>query len=101
MAFPRVPDREMAVVFKMHVGLTRDNKVVLDSDTVENVLGDIPHRRCVEVIAAMAQEFMQKILDHHFGDSADMSSDEVKQYLDSLVPDDLSFFDREVDISDE
>lgn len=102
MAFPRVPDREMAVIYKLQVGLTRSGEAVLEGDIVENVLGDVPHKACLRAFATLAKLMLEEMLTKHFGEES--TEEEVQAYFKQKAGEedlDLSFFDREVEISDE
>ncbi len=91
----QIKDKDMAVCYRIQLGMLRDGKAFLESERVENVSGDVPHNRCMGAIMLLAMSFLESFMNHHFGDQV--------QEVDVVptVNDLISFFDRERVISDD
>lgn len=84
--------RDTAFTMRIHMGMTRSGKAFLESDIVENVLGDVQHRECMSVAMELARKILESFLNEHFGAAKEtVTAEQLKQEVDD-------FFDREVDI---
>lgn len=92
----KIKDNDIAFVYKIHLGTLRDGKPFLETDLMENVLGDVVHKRCLGVMARVAQLILEDFLNKHFGEG--ISEEELAEVT---VDDVMDFFDKNRDISDE
>lgn len=92
----RIDLKDTAVVFRINVGILRDGSAFLECETIENVLGDVPHKNCLSMIARAAAVLAEKSIAFHEGHEG--IRDETPQ---NMSDDDLvSFFDRVKEIDD-
>lgn len=85
--------KETAFTLCIHMGMRRDGKAFLESDIVENVLGDVDHRRCMDFMMGICHRALLEFMNAHFGEC--IPEEELTE--DELV----SFFDQAKEISDD
>ena len=72
---------------------------MLEGNVVENVLGDVPHKKCLEAFAMLAKLLLEEMLNKHFGEGS--TEEEVQEYFKRKAGEedlDLSFFDQNTTI---
>ena len=88
--------RDTAFTMRIHMGMTRKGEAFLESDIVENVLGDVPHHQCMSIAMELARRILETFLNDHFGEPKETVTAEQRK---QEVEDDLvSFFDQVRDI---
>lgn len=93
----QIENRDTAFVYIIHCGVTRKGQPFVESNLVENVLGDIAHKHCMGFVMNAVQGFIKDFLDHHFG-----SEVPIEDVAEHVTGDDvMDFFDRHRDILDE
>ncbi len=93
-----IPEKDIAIVYKLHIGLLRSGQSFMECIPAEYVLGDVPHKDCVELIATLVRDLAEMLMKVHA--AKELTKDEIKKVV-SEVNDDDQFFSGTITLSEE